>query len=193
MAHSTTSADGMDDTGTGAAYSTDEAAAVSTAPHCAGHKRSRSLRLTTTSAEEVFSDVCEYSDVVEHSNRLLELLRVRRRGQESGGASTSTEGIDRHNGIVTSIKGSEAHCVQPASFSVVKMPLVRRETSTDDVLIQHERKPGAHWVTTHSVGTQTQTLTSEPSDQLMVPAMSRVDFLMLRLCELDALLHIFFS
>ncbi|RNF02503.1 uncharacterized protein Tco025E_08378 [Trypanosoma conorhini] len=192
-----------DGTDTGAAYDTCNAAVVMP-QRCSGKKRERTPRLKTVSSEEVSADNNGHIDVVEHSGRLLEFLRLRRQQQCSNRALAPTEDSGGNDEAVFIRKQSESRSVLPRSSPVFGLPTSEKgETQSigyrydAESLMQETPSFLRPQVAVRSIATQTQAETqsapSGSSDQMTTSSLTKVDLLMLRLCELDVLLHIFFS
>ncbi|KAF5219671.1 hypothetical protein ECC02_007309 [Trypanosoma cruzi] len=188
---------------TDAAYSTCDAAVV-ILQRCSGKKRERTPRFRTLSNERVSTEDDGHIDVVEHSNRLLEFLRVRRQQQWGYKAFSFTEDHDGSDEGVSVVKKSESRSAQTISSSALGLPITEAESLRtngcrycSESLVQESPSLFCPQVTVHSIATQTQAEAqsppSESRDQMAASTITKADLLMLRLCELDALLHIFFS
>ncbi|PWV12879.1 hypothetical protein C3747_47g233 [Trypanosoma cruzi] len=188
---------------TDAAYSTCDAAVV-ILQRCSGKKRERTPRLRTFSNERASTEDDGQIDVMEHSNRLLEFLRVRRQQQWGYKAFSFSEDHDESDEGVSVVKKSESCSAQTISSSALGLPITEAESLRtngcrycSESLVQEIPSLFCPQVTVHSIATQTraeaQSPPSELRDQMAVSTITKADLLMLRLCELDALLHIFFS
>ncbi|RNF04047.1 hypothetical protein TraAM80_05324 [Trypanosoma rangeli] len=194
---------GNNDTDTGAAYGTCDASVV-ILQRCAGKKRERTPRFKSVSSGEAFTENNGHIDVVEHSSRLLEFLRLRRQQRCDNRSLFHTEDPDGSDEVVSTLKQSESHSAPPISFSLVELPKAEKsETQSNgfrcggESLLQEGSSLLRPQAAVRSTATQTQAETqlgsSDSNDQMAVSSLTKADLLMLRLCELDALLHIFFS
>ncbi|ORC90163.1 uncharacterized protein TM35_000092130 [Trypanosoma theileri] len=193
----------VDITEIGAAYCTSTVNRIETSS-ISSQKRVRSPQMSSSFTGEVCCSSNDDNDVdiVEHSNRLLELLRVRRR-EWNVRVGVSTESSSEYYINELSLKESNTQILKTSSPPLIQLPVTERYLKKVNVhrsgceSIREEEKEPSYLSSpppvVHNVATQTQTTSIEGNNQMIDTNMAPADLLMLRLCELDALLHIFFS
>ncbi|KAH9598808.1 hypothetical protein LSM04_001799 [Trypanosoma melophagium] len=189
----------------GAAYCTSAVDRIENSS-VSSQKRVRSPHMSSFSGEVRYSsnDDTNDVDIVEHSNRLLELLRVRRR-EWNVRVGVSTESSSKYYINELSLKESNTQVLKASSPPLVQLPATERYLKRVSVhrggcgSIREEEEEEPSYFSSphpevHNVATQTQITSIEANNQIVdTTTITPADLLMLRLCELDALLHIFFS
>ncbi|CBH10210.1 hypothetical protein, conserved [Trypanosoma brucei gambiense DAL972] len=165
-------------------------------------KRGRSVwtKPTLEADDTADSDACE--DVVKRSERLLELLRVRKIQCDSA-VDTSSMIYDVEAEMSPLAASGTRMCGAIFSQSSALVPLssIAGDKDLVEFDVSGEEKTNLVPVSSRSLlkvaitctDAETQTLPAPVGYRVESPIMTKPDWFVLRLCELDALLHIFFS